>query len=84
MPKSTLRTVVKKIVSNDRIVALKLQAEPVSTLIVQVYMPTLEYEDDKLEELYGVIKEILEEDGKGTINTIITGDWNSVVGYISY
>jgi hypothetical protein len=35
----------------------------------------------KLEELYDIIEEILEEDGKGETNTIIMGDWNSVVGY---
>jgi hypothetical protein len=30
--------------------------------------------------LYGVIEEILEEDGKCNTNTNIMGDWNSVVG----
>jgi endonuclease/exonuclease/phosphatase family metal-dependent hydrolase len=43
-------------------------------------MPTSEHEDDEVEELYGVIEEMLEEDGKGNTNTIIMGDWNSVVG----
>jgi hypothetical protein len=33
-----------------------------------------------VEELYDIIEEILEEDGKGETNTIIMGDWNSVVG----
>ena len=41
---------------------------------------TLEYEDDKVEELYIVIEEILEEDGQGEINAIIMGGWNSTVG----
>ena len=40
--------------------------------MIQVYMPTSEHEDE-VEELYGVIKEILEEDGKGSPNTIIMG-----------
>ena len=31
-----------------------------------------------MEELYDIIEEILEEDGKGDTNTIIMGDWNSV------
>jgi hypothetical protein len=38
--KSVVRSVVKKIVCTDRIIALKLKAEPVSILIMQVYMPT--------------------------------------------
>jgi len=37
-----------------------------------------------VEELYDIIEEILEEDGKGDTNTIIMGDWNSVVGDESY
>jgi exonuclease III len=72
--------IVKKIVGNDRIIAVKLKAEPVNVLIVQVYMPTSDYEDEEVEELYERIEDILEEDGKGDTNTIIMGDWNSVVG----
>jgi uncharacterized membrane-anchored protein len=33
-------------------------------------MPTSEYEDDEVKELYDIIEEILEEDGKGATNTI--------------
>jgi hypothetical protein len=32
-------------------------------LIVQVYMPTSQYEDDEVEELYETTEEILEKDG---------------------
>jgi exonuclease III len=72
---SIVKSVVKKSVYSDRIVAVKLKVEPVSILIVQVYMPTSEYEDDEVEEMYDVIEEILEEDGKGETNTmIIIGD----------
>ena len=78
--KSVVRSVVKKIVYNDRTITIKLQAEPINILMIQVYMPTSEHEDDEVEELYGVIEEILEEDGKGNTNTIIMGECNSVVG----
>jgi hypothetical protein len=40
---------------------------------------TLEYEDDKVEEMYYINKEILEEDGKGEKNTFIIGEWKGVV-----
>jgi hypothetical protein len=43
--KNKVRTVVEKTVCNDRITALKLKAEPVSILLVQVHMPKSEYED---------------------------------------
>ena len=57
--KSIVKSVVKKIVCNDRIIALKLKAEPVRILIMEVYMPTSEYEDDEVEKLYDTIEEIL-------------------------
>jgi hypothetical protein len=62
--KSIVKSVVTKSVCSDRIVGVKLKAEPVSILIVKVYMPTSEYEDE-VEDLYDIIEEILEEDGKG-------------------
>jgi len=37
----------------------------VSILIVQVFAPKSEYEDDIVAELHDVIEEILDEDGKG-------------------
>jgi hypothetical protein len=45
--KSVVRSVVIKIVCNDVIVAIKLRAEPINILTLQVYMSTSEYEDDK-------------------------------------
>jgi hypothetical protein len=50
--KIIVKSVVKKVVCNDRIIVLKLKVEPVSILIMQVYMPTLECEDDEVEKLY--------------------------------
>jgi hypothetical protein len=61
--KRVVRSVVKKIVYNDRTIAIKLQAEPINIMMIQVYMATSEHEDE-VEELYGVTEEIHEEDGK--------------------
>ena len=82
--KSIVRSVIKKIVYNDRIIAIILQAEPINILMIQVHMPTSEHEDDEVEELYDTIEEILEEDGKGDTNAIIMGDWTNIVGDESY
>ncbi|PNF31983.1 hypothetical protein B7P43_G06564 [Cryptotermes secundus] len=51
---------------------------------MQVYMPTSEYEDDEVEKVYDTTEEILQEDGRGDTNSIILGDWNSIVGDESY
>jgi hypothetical protein len=40
-----------------------MKAEPLSILLVQMYIPITEYEDNKVEEIYNIIKETLEEDG---------------------
>jgi exonuclease III len=82
--KSIVRSVVEKIVYNDRIIAIKLEAEPIDILMMQEYMPTSEHADDEVEELCNIIEKILEEDGKGDTNTIMMGGWNSVVGDESY
>jgi hypothetical protein len=60
-----VKSAVKKIVCSDRIIAVKLKAEPARTLIVQVYMSTSEYEDEEVEQLYDMTEELREEDGKG-------------------
>ena len=64
--KSIMRSVVKKIVCYDRIVALTIKGEQVIILSVQVDMPISEYEDDEVKEMYntGIMEEILEGDGK--------------------
>ena len=56
----TFLKVVKKIVYNDRIIAIKLQAGLISILMMQTYMPTSEHEDDEVEGLCDIIEEILE------------------------
>jgi predicted transcriptional regulator len=37
-------------VCNDRIFVLKLKAEPVRILLVQMYMPISDYEDEEVEK----------------------------------
>ena len=71
--KSVVRSVVKKIVYNDRIIAIKLKAEPVNVLIVQVYMPTSDYEDDEVENCVIQLKKFLRKMEKGTQTTSYWG-----------
>ena len=76
--------IVKSVMSvqccSDRLMFVKLSAEPVDILIVQVYMPTSASSDEEVERMYDAIEDIIQEHGKGKIHTVIMGDWNSVVG----
>ncbi|KAL1446126.1 hypothetical protein WDU94_014018 [Cyamophila willieti] len=74
------KNVIKIIPKSDRVIAMKMTSDPVDTLIIQVYMPTSNATDDFVDEIYKQIEEVIEENGKGQIRTIIMGDWNSVVG----
>jgi len=57
--KSIVRNVVKKIMCNDRFIALKMKAETLSILLVQLCMKIT-----KMEEMYNIIKEILLEEDR--------------------
>src|SRR6476469_5900196 len=63
----------------DRIMVVKVKADPVDMLIVQAYLPTTDYEDEEVEKLYDQLEEILAKQ-KGTDNVIVMGDFNAVVG----
>ena len=68
---SIVRKVFKKSVCSDRIIALKLKEEPVSILLVLVYMLTSKHEYDEVEECSYITEDILVEGGKGEKITII-------------
>ena len=38
------------------------------------------YEDDEIEKLYEEISEILHQEGRDQVNTIVIGDFYSIVG----
>lgn len=64
---------------NDRIVMVKVDADPVNVVIIQIYMPTSECEEKEIEEMYEKIEELVDKQ-KGSDNVIVMGDWNAVVG----
>jgi len=63
----------------DRALLVKLKAEPVDPVIVQVYMPTTDHEELEVDLWYERLEEMLGGQ-KGTDNVVIMGDWNAVVG----
>jgi endonuclease/exonuclease/phosphatase family metal-dependent hydrolase len=64
---------------SDRLIMVRVSATPVDMIIIQVYMPTTDHEDDEIEEMYEQIESMIKKQ-KGNINVIIMGDFNASVG----
>ena len=64
---------------SDRMMMVRIQAEPVNMVIVQVYMPTTDHDDEEVEKMYEQLEGVLDK-MKGKENVVIMGDWNAVVG----
>ena len=58
---------------------VKGSAEPVDIVLIQVYMPTMKYEDEKVEQIYDQIENRIRRQ-KGNANVIVMGDFNARVG----
>ena len=65
---------------SDRLMFVKISAKLVDIVLVQVYMPTKNHDNDEIEKLYQEISEILHQEGRGQVNVIVIGDFNSIVG----
>jgi hypothetical protein len=45
-----------------------------------VYMPKINHDNGEIEKLYEEISETLHQEGRGQVNAIVMGDFNSIVG----
>jgi exonuclease III len=79
LDKEMAKRVLKVDMVSDRIISVKIQADPVDLVIFQVYMPTSAHEDDEVDEIYNRIEELVAKE-KGKDYVVIMGDWNAVVG----
>ena len=75
----TAKRMTKVIQHSDRLILVKIQAEPVDIVVIKVYMPTSDHEDEEVEGLYEELEELIEKE-KGTDHIIVLGDFNAVVG----
>ena len=80
MENKIVQSVNKVVCHSDRLMFVKISAEPVDILVIQVYMPTSDHDVKEVEKMYDEIEGIIQTEGRGKVNTIIIGDWNSVVG----
>ena len=77
--KRVQNTVLECSLKNDRIISVCLQGKPLSITVIQVYGPTSNAEEAKVEWLYEDVQDLLEHSPKKDV-LFITGDWNAKVG----
>jgi endonuclease/exonuclease/phosphatase family metal-dependent hydrolase len=71
---------VNKVVQHsDRLLLVKVSAEPVDLVVVQVYMPTSAEDDIEVEKIYEELEELIDKE-KGNDYLVVMGDFNAVVG----
>lgn len=64
---------------SDRLMMVKIRALPVDIVIIQVYMPTTQHDDEEIDQMYEQIENLIDQQ-KGNTNVIVMGDFNAVVG----
>ncbi|KAI5718650.1 hypothetical protein M8J77_024598 [Diaphorina citri] len=64
---------------SDRILLVKIKSSPADTVIIQVYMPTSNAEDEEIERMYEEINDLIDKT-RAEDNVIIMGDMNATVG----
>ena len=79
LDKETSKRVTKIVQHSDRMIMVKIKAEPVDLIIIQVYFPTTGHDDEEVENLYEALEELIDKE-KGKDYLVVMGDWNAVVG----
>ena len=64
---------------SSRLMTIRLRAVPFSITIVQAYAPTLDYDDNEIEEFYDQLQNVIDQTPKKDI-LVVQGDWNAKVG----
>ena len=75
----TAKRVTTVVQHSDRLILVKIQAEPVDIVIIQVYMPTSTHSDEEVEDVYEQLEELMAAQ-KGSDYLVVMGDWNAIVG----
>ena len=65
---------------SDRIMTLRLKAAPVNLLLIQVYAPCEDGEEDEKESFYELLDQTIKENGRGRECLMVMGDFNGKVG----
>ncbi|WP_419623970.1 hypothetical protein, partial [Thiolapillus sp.] len=64
---------------SSRLITIRLRAVPFNITIVQAYAPTSDYDDNKIEEFYDQLQNVIDQTPKKDI-LVVQGDWKAKVG----
>ena len=67
----------------SRLITICLRAVPFNITIVQAYAPTSDYDDNKIEEFYYQLQNVIDQTPKKNI-LVVQEDWNSIMGKDAY
>ena len=62
-----------------RLITILLRAVIFNITIVHVYTPTSDYDNDKVEEFYDLLQNVIDQTPKKDI-LLVQGDWNAKMG----
>ena len=77
--KEIVNTVIGCRPVSSRLITIRLRAVPFNITIVQAYAPTSDYDDNKIEEFYDQLQNVIDQTPKKDI-LVVQGDWNANVG----
>ena len=60
----------------SRLITIRLRAVPFNITIVQAYAPPSDYDDNKIEEFYDQLQNVIDQTPKKDI-LVVQGDWNA-------
>lgn len=63
---------------NDRLLMIKLEAQPTPLYVIQVYLPTTKSPDEEVDPLYDQIEELLNI-AEEKSNVFVIGDFNAIL-----
>ena len=67
---------------SSRLITIRLRAVPFNITIVQAYAQTSDYDDNKMEEFYDQLQNVIDQTRKDIF--VVQGDWNAKVGTFNY
>ncbi|KAI5752717.1 hypothetical protein M8J77_019728 [Diaphorina citri] len=78
--KKLMNQVTSVYMISERIIGIKINANPVNIFIIQCYAPTLDSSDEEKAEFYDMIRTTIDDNKKFQENLILIGDLNAKVG----